>query len=184
MHEEEEIINKTSSVWTRISIGRHLWAILIALGCEKGWGRLTRSTGPNHSTIQMHWTSLLICAVLEGYPHVKGDNLSRWFRVFQSSHLIKGRGRLKRRLLMIIDFYVCLDNSSSLGCLAETCENFLFRDSLSFHWVAPGGHCTSLPLSGIWPSSISLRQHKSCWGLLVSVSCSKWRLDLLRSRLY
>ena len=67
---------------------------------------------------------------------MKGDNSSRWFRVFQSSHLIKGRGRLKRRLLNDIifsEYIVCLDISHSLGCLAENCEDFLFRDSLSFH---------------------------------------------------
>ena len=114
---------------------------------------------------------------------MKGARVLKVVYGFSSSHIIKGRGRLKRRLFMIFYFDVCLDNSSSLGCLAETCENFLFRDSLSFHGVDLGGNCTYLPLSSIWPSSISLRQRKSYWGLLFSVSYSKWRLDMLRCRL-
>ena len=35
--------------------------------------------------------------------------------------------------IIFSEYIVCLDISHSLGCLAENCDDFLFRDSLSFH---------------------------------------------------
>ena len=58
---------------------------------------------------------------------MKGDNSLRWFRVFQSSHLIKGRGRLKEKVvddIIFSEYIVFLDISHSLGSLAKNCEDF------------------------------------------------------------
>ena len=107
---------------------------------------------------------------------MKGAKLMKWFRVWKDLYLIEGGGEQQEGLNIII--------SEGIFCSDVPCWVFLFRNPTSFLEHLLEEIVLSFPLSGIWTSSIYPWKHKSSEGFIVQVSCSKWRLNLLRSSLY